>query len=76
MTRGKGTLTVISGSGKTYKVEQTVTTQRGARTIALNPAAHEVYVVTSEFEPPQADKPNARPTPKPGTFTLLVIGEK
>jgi len=75
-SNGDGTLTVIGGSGKNYKVEQNVTTQRGARTLAVNAAAHEVYVVTSEFEPPQADKPNARPTPKPGTFTLLVIGEK
>jgi hypothetical protein len=67
---------VISGKGKSYKVEQTVTTQRGARTIALNPANHQIYLVTSEFEPPQADKPKERPTPKPGTFTLLVVAEK
>jgi YVTN family beta-propeller protein len=73
---GEGTLTVISGKGKSYKVEQTVTTQRGARTIALNPANHQIYLVTSEFEPPQADKPKERPTPKPGTFTLLVVAER
>ena len=75
-SNGDGTLTVIGGKGKKYEVEQNVTTQRGARTIAINPDSHEVYVVTSEFEPPQPDKPDARPTPKPGTFTLLVIGEK
>src|SRR6478672_9953789 len=70
-SNGDGTLTVIGGSRKNYKVEQNVETQRGARTLAVDPAAHEVYVVTSDFEPPQPDKPNARPTPKPGTFTLL-----
>src|SRR5437868_8859524 len=75
-SNGDGTLTVIGGKGKKYQVEQNVTTERGARTLAVNPDAHEVYVVTSEFEPPQPDKPNARPTPKPGTFTLLVVGEK
>ncbi|MFL6300815.1 MAG: YncE family protein [Terriglobales bacterium] len=75
-TNGDGTLTVIGGKGKKYQVEQNVTTQRGARTIAVNPLAHEVYTVTSEFEPPQPDNPNARPTPKAGTFTLLVISEK
>jgi len=75
-SNGDGTLTVISGKGNNYKVEQNVNTQRGARTLAVNPAANEVYTVTSDFEPPQADKPNARPTPKPGTFTLLVIGKK
>jgi len=75
-SNGDGTMTVIGGSGKNYKVEQNVQTQRGARTVALNPDTHEVYLVTSEFEPPQPDKPNARPTPKPGTFTLLVVSEK
>jgi YVTN family beta-propeller protein len=75
-SNGDGTLTVIGGKGKKYQVEQNVATQRGARTLAVNPAAHEVYVVTSEFEPPQPDKPNARPAAKPGTFTLLVIAEK
>ena len=75
-SNGDGTLTVVGGKGKKYLVEQNVTTQRGARTIAVNADAHEVYTVTSEFEPPQPDKPNARPTPKPGTFTLLVVAEK
>lgn len=75
-SNGDGTLTVIGGKGKNYRVEQNVTTQRGARTLAVNPDAHEVYVVTSEFEPPQPDKPDARPIPKPGTFTLLVVAEK
>src|SRR4051812_17876485 len=75
-SNGEGTLTVIGGKRKKYQVEQNVTTQRGARTLAVNPLAHEVYTVTSEFEPPQPDNPNARPTPKAGTFTLLVISEK
>ena len=75
-SNGDGTLTVIGGKGKKYQVEQNVTTQRGARTLAVNKDAHEIYVVTSEFEPPQPDKPDARPVPKPGTFTLLVITQK
>jgi DNA-binding beta-propeller fold protein YncE len=75
-SNGDGTLTVIGRKGKKYQVEQNVVTQRGARTLTLDPAAHKVFVVTAEYEPPQPDKPNARPTPKPGTFTLLVVGEK
>ncbi len=75
-SNGDGTLTVIGRKGKKYEVEQTVTTQRGARTLTVDDSSHKVYVVTSEFEPPAADKPNARPVPKPGTFTLLVIAEK
>src|SRR5205823_14653642 len=63
-SNGDGTLTVIGRHGKKYEVEQNVTTQRGARTLAVDDSSHKVYVVTSEFEPPQPDKPDARPVPK------------
>src|SRR5437764_11268724 len=45
-SNGEGTLTVVGGKRKKYQVEQNVTTQRGARTLAVNPDAHDVYVVT------------------------------
>ena len=75
-SNGDGTLTVIGRNGNKYDVQQNVTTQRGARTLAVDEKSHEVYVITSEFEPPQPDKPDARPVPKPGTFTLLVVSQK
>jgi len=75
-SNGDGTLTVIGRKGKSYEVVQNVTTQRGARTLALDDSSHTVYLVTADFEPPQPDKPDARPVPKAGSFTLLTVSQK
>ena len=76
-SNGEGTLTVVhEDSPTTARVVQTVTTQRGARTIALDPRAHVLYTVTADFGPPPAptaDRPRPRPTMIPDSFTLLVI---
>ena len=75
-SNGDGTLTVIGRKGKNYEVVQNVVTQRGARTLAVDDSSHIVYLVTADFEPPQPDKPDARPVPKPGSFTLLTVAQK
>jgi len=78
-SNGDGTLTVIHEDGKDkFSVAQNATTQRGARTMALNPSNHEVYLVTTEYEAqaPAANGQRQRPVPKPGTFTLLVMAKK
>ena len=76
-SNGEGTLTVVhEDSPITTRVVQTVTTQRGARTIALDPRTHVLYTVTADFGPPPAptvDRPRPRPTMIPGSFTLIVI---
>ena len=76
-SNGEGTLTVVhEDSPNTAHVVQTVTTQRGARTMALDPQSHVVYSVTAEFGPPPAptaDRPRPRPPMIPDSFTLLVI---
>jgi len=73
---GDGHMTVIHEETRdTYRVVQTVTTERGARTMALDPATHRFYVVTAEFGPapaPTAARPHPRPTIVPGSFTLLA----
>ena len=70
-SQGDGTLTVVhEDSPSTFTPRGTVTTQRGARTMALDPQTHTVYVVTAQFEPAEA---NQRPRPIPGTFTVLVV---
>jgi hypothetical protein len=75
---GDGTITVVhEDSPDRYTVVQTISTQRGARTMALDTANHNVYTVTSEFGPapaPTADNPRPRPVPIPSTFTLLIYG--
>ena len=64
------TLSVVGNEGGTYKVIDTVPTQKGARTLAMDTGNHRVFVVTSEFEPQKEGE--RRPAMKPGTFTLLV----
>ncbi len=73
---GDGTITVAheDSPGK-YSVIQTISTQRGARTMALDTSNHNIYTVTSEFGPapaPTADNPRPRPALIPNTFTLLI----
>jgi len=76
---GDGTLTVVhEDSPDKFSVVQNASTQRGARTMAVNPDNHEVYLVTAEFDeaPPAEGQTRPRRTMKPGTFTLLVMGKK
>jgi DNA-binding beta-propeller fold protein YncE len=79
-SNGDGTLTVIHEDSKDkFSVAQNATTQKRARTMALNPGNHEVYLVTADFEEPATPPANGqrpRPTMKPGTFTLLVMAKK
>jgi hypothetical protein len=42
-----------------YSVVQTIATQRGARTMALDTKNHNVYTVTAEFGPPPPATPPA-----------------
>jgi hypothetical protein len=68
---GDGTLAVIreTSPGK-FEVIQTVQTQRGARTMGLDPLTHTVYLPTAEF---QSSSGKGRPAPKPGAFQILVV---
>lgn len=78
-SNGDGTLTVVhEDSPDKFTVAQNAETQRGARTMALNPNNHEVYLVTAEFDeqPPAEGQTRPRRTMKPGTFTLLVMAKK
>jgi YVTN family beta-propeller protein len=77
-SNGDGTLTVVhEDSPDKYSVVENVTTRRGARTMALDPKTHNVYLVTAEFGPPPAptpERPRPRPSIVPGSFMLLVVG--
>jgi YVTN family beta-propeller protein len=79
-SNGEGTLTVIKqDSADAYRVAGTVKTQRGARTMALDPASGRVYLATADFGPAPlatAEQPHPRPVPVPGSFTLLVVGTR
>ena len=73
---GDGTLTVVAPDPSGwYSVVQTVPTAFGARTLALDPATHHVFLVTAQFQPATAGTtPGSRPQPVPGTFTLFEYG--
>ena len=79
-SNGDGTLTVVhQDTPDRYSVQATVTTQRGARTMALDPETGKVYLVTADFGPAPAatpEQPHPRPAPIPDTFTVLVVGAR
>jgi|SRR5229473_6871082 len=53
---------------------QTLKTEYGAKTMALDTKTHNLYVSTAEFTEPASGLPNGRRSPKPGTFHLLIYG--
>ncbi len=60
-SNGDGTLTVIhEETPEKFAVVENVSTQRGARTMALDPATHQVYVVTADFGPRRHPLPGSR----------------
>lgn len=77
-SNGEGTLTMVGNASGKYEVKQTVQTQRGARTIAVDPKTHKIYLPTAQFGPaPAATAENPRPRPAilPDSFVVLVVGE-
>jgi len=76
---GEGVLSVVhEDSPHQFSVAQTVTTQRGARTMELDPKTHQIYLVTAKFGPPPAptaDQPHPRPAIVPDSFVVLVVGK-
>jgi YVTN family beta-propeller protein len=79
-SNGDGTLTVIhEDSPDKFSVVENVTTERGARTMAVDPTTHEVFLVTGKFEPIPNPPPNTPPYRRfrmvPGSFHVLVFGK-
>ena len=76
---GDGTLTVVGETSPgTFKVAQTVATQPGARTMAIDPKSHNIYLPTAQFVPPkepvQAGS-KRRPVMVKDSFEVLVVGK-
>jgi DNA-binding beta-propeller fold protein YncE len=76
---GDGSLTVVSeDSPDKFSAAQSVATERGARTMALDPKTHQVFLVTAKFGPPPeetAQPPRPRPSILPDSFVVLVVGK-
>lgn len=73
---GDGTTTIAKEeTPNKLTVVQTLQTERGARTMALDPATQRIYLPTAQFESmptPAPGAPRTRPKIVPNTFKLLV----
>ena len=75
-SNGEGTLTVVHESDpEHFAVIQTLATAKGARTIALDPVTHRLYLPTASFGPVAQASGGSRPRPPilPGSFVVLVV---
>jgi DNA-binding beta-propeller fold protein YncE len=79
---GDGTLTIAKEeTPDKLSVVQTLTTERGARTMVLDPKTQRIYTCTAQIAAePASPSPGAgerpRPSYVPGTFHVLVYGTK
>jgi YVTN family beta-propeller protein len=77
-SNGEGTVTIAhEESPEKLTVVQTLATEKGARTMTLDPSTHRIYLATAKFEAaaPQAPgTPRQRPKIVPGSFKVLVYG--
>jgi DNA-binding beta-propeller fold protein YncE len=77
---GDGTVAVVreASPGK-YEVAKTIKTQVSAKTIALDPKTHRLYLSAATPEPPPGDAEKAAPRGRrryvPGSFVVVVVGE-
>jgi len=76
-SNGDGTLAIVHEDGNnTFSLAQTVKTEFGARTMAVDPKTHRVFMPTADFLPAPAataDNPKPRQTMVPGSFRVLVL---
>ena len=67
-----GTLAVLSVSAKDVVLAETVATQEGARTLAVDPESGKVYLPAATMGKPVKGR---RPVQEPGSFVVLVVGQ-
>lgn len=75
-SNGAGTVTIAhEDSPSRLTVVQTLQTQASARTMALDPTTHRIYLAAATLQPEAASQtpgPHQRPARVPGTFKVLV----
>src|SRR5271169_6039023 len=75
-SNGDGTLTVVrESSPDKFEVVETVATQRGSRTMAIDPMTHNIYLPAAQFSPQTAEGPRPRPIMIKDSFSVLVVGK-
>ena len=72
-----GTLTVVhEATPASFAVVQTVPTQRGARTMAVDESTHHIFLPTAQYgatPPATPEHPHPRPAIVPNTFEVLEL---
>ncbi len=74
---GEGVMTVVHEDSPTqFRVTENVATMQGARTLALDPDKHEIFLVRAQLGPPPGPDSGLpmRPTIVPNSFSVLVVG--
>jgi YVTN family beta-propeller protein len=78
-SNGEGTITVVRElSADKFELVENITTEPGARTIAVDTRTHKIYLPTAQMKPAPAattDNPRPRPQQIPGTFHIVVVGK-
>jgi len=77
-SNGDGTITVVQEVNKDkFVVLENATSQKSARTIAVNSKTHHLYLPAADFNPkPEGAPANQRATIKSGSFVILDIEAK
>jgi|HubBroStandDraft_1064217.scaffolds.fasta_scaffold139030_2 DNA-binding beta-propeller fold protein YncE len=72
-----GTLSIIKEVNGKYETVDTVTTERTARTMAVDTKTHNIFLLAAEAGPPAPakDGKKGRPTVLPDSFHILVVGK-
>jgi YVTN family beta-propeller protein len=72
---GDGTVAVIKQESEDkYTAAETIKTRVRARTMALDPKTHKVFVPAADFKAPE-NQPKGRPVMVPKTFSVLIYAK-
>jgi DNA-binding beta-propeller fold protein YncE len=75
---GDGTLAIVKPVNGKYQTVDTVTTERGARTMTVDLKNHKVYLLAAEYgqaPPAKEGQKKTRPPVIPDSFHVLVVGK-
>ncbi len=73
-----GTLSIVKQVNGKYETVDTVTTERGARTMAVDEKTHRIFLLAAEYGPvpaPKDGQKKGRAPVLPDTFHVLVVGK-
>ncbi len=78
-SNGDGTLTIVKNTGGKWEAVDTVQTERGARTMTVDPKTHRAYLLAAEYGPAPAPKSGEKKAGRapilPDSFHVLVVGK-